>query len=221
MKSRYIVFILASFVFYGCKLNVQNVTFEDDAFKSYCISLFDQNNDKEISLTEAQDIKSISIITSNINSLKGIESFVNLEELICSDNSLTEIDVRNNSALRILNCGDNQIKELDVSHNSNLTELVCCNNELAQLDVTYNPSLYILDCMKNNLTSLDISKNTALEILVCDYNHLFSLDLCNNPNLSTLTCYDNPELKEIRLLNGHTFQTLNISNTEAELIFKD
>lgn len=220
MNSRYFIYLISSFILLGCKQNTQYILFEDNNFKNYCVTHFDQDGDGEISSSEALNIKSISVITTNISSLKGIESFVNLEELVCSDNSLTQIDVKCFRYLCILNCGDNQIKELDVSHNAELKELVCCNNELSRLNVTNNIFLTLLDCSKNELTSLDVSQNPKLKSLECDYNHLESLDLSNHSNLSTLTCYDNPDLKEIWIRNGHTFKVLNLKNTKAELKYK-
>ena len=139
--------------------------------------------------------------------------FRNLEELSCSDNGITYLDVSNNSkltdlkcgwnrltsldvsnnpALKYLNCRSNQLTSLDVSNNKALIKLYCDNNQLTSLNLSNNPALTYLDCYVNPLASLDVSNNTALTDLDCRRNQLTALDVSNNKNLQHLYCDYNP-----------------------------
>ena len=53
----------------------------------------DTNNDGEIQLSEALAVTILQVHSFDINSLEGIQSFENLEELLCFSNNLTEIDL--------------------------------------------------------------------------------------------------------------------------------
>ena len=82
-----------------------------------------------------------------------------------------------NTALVWLDCSQNQLTELDVRQNAALWGLFCDSNQLSSLDVSNNTALERLDCHLNNLTSLDVSQNPALQKLQCDSNQLTSLDV--------------------------------------------
>ena len=118
--------------------------------------------------------------------------FRNLEELSCSDNEITYLDVSNNSKLTDLKCGWNRLTSLDVSNNPALKYLNCGSNQLTSLDVSNNSALIKLYCDNNQLTSLNVSKNTALTDLDCRRNQLAALDVANNKNLERIYCDYNP-----------------------------
>ena len=180
------------------------VQFTDANFKSYCVTNFDTNNDGEISIAEARQVTSISVLTDknhqDITSLGGIEYFTNLTTLNCygswdpGDNlgQLTSLDVSHNTALTELRCDSNQLTTLDVSHNTALTILDCEDNQLTSLDVSHNTALTYLNCSGNQLTSIDVSHNTALITLSCGFNQLTSLDVSHNTALTYLSCSSNP-----------------------------
>ena len=192
--------------------NDRIVEFEDPDFKRYCLSRFDTNNDGEISKRETVNIQDIHY-EKRAESLRGIEEFDNLLELVCIqndleyldlsknlklrnlyciDNQLTSLDVSNNIALDTLNCDSNQLTSLDIRNNPNLTYLSCESNyDLASLDVSGNPNLTWLICDHDKLTSLDVSSNPNLDILSCSSNDLTSLDVSSNPNLTSLHCNNN------------------------------
>ena len=69
--------------------------------------------------------------------------------------------------LKNLNCPNNNITELDLSNNPNLTSLHCYNNNLSKLDLSNNAALEFLYCHDNNITELDLSNNTNLNHLYC------------------------------------------------------
>lgn len=161
-------------------------------FNNFPVTI-DLNSDGEIQLTEALLIKSIDLndtnFTNQIESLIGIEAFSNLEGLICSSNSLTALNVSQNTNLKSLLCTNNLLTNLDVTQNPALLSLDCRLNSITDLDVSQNLSLSSLKCMGNQLTTLTISQNTNLVELYCGLNQLTNLDVSQNVNLLRLDTY--------------------------------
>ncbi len=134
---------------------------------------------KNITLEEVKGITKLDVsgewneglrkYTGVLTSLRGIEYFESLIELMCPGNQLTTLDVSKNTALIWLSCGGSQLSALDVSKNMALTKLECHSNRLTTLDVSKNTALTDLSCFNNQLTTLDVSKNTALTGLYCDF----------------------------------------------------
>ncbi len=166
------------------RINATN--FPDENFRKYIKENFDEDNDDIVD--DVENVKSISVDWRSIYSLKGIEYFGALEELVCQGNKLTNLDVSKNTALERLDCSVNKLTSLDVSKNTALKDLNCSVNKLTSLDVSKNTALERLDCVGNMMTRLDVSKNTALERLDCGSNDLTSLDVSKNTALKKLDC---------------------------------
>ena len=211
-KIRFIAIILTICFFYsGCTKDnpiilkeVEDVCeqMDDIKFMQYCYSKFDVNSDGKVSMTEAAAVKEIYVAAMSITSLNGIEYFTNLEELNCSTNKLTSLDVRKNVKLTELSCDHNNLTALDVRKNVKLTVLNLGSNEITNIDVSKNIALTNLYCYDNNLTNLDVSKNVALTELSCSDNNLTSLDVSKNEKLEYLYCPNNP-LEIIYINNKH------------------
>jgi len=180
----------------------------------------DTNGDSLISYSEAEAITYLDVTNNygefhgegGIKNLKGIESFINLNTLLCQQNKLSNLDVSNCKSLKQLNCERNQLITLNVTGCDSLSELLCAANHLTELDfskctalkqlycwdnqlISLNISdcseLIFLDCSNNQLTSLDISNNIILEGLGCSYNQVSTLDVSNNAALRVLECFFN------------------------------
>ncbi|WP_109097967.1 hypothetical protein [Aquimarina sp. AU58] len=176
------------------KTSGKNIVFPDKNFKKKLLKhdpKIDINDDGEISIEEAKNVKNVDVPVAYITDLTGIEYFTNLERLNCSVNMLKVLDVSKNTVLKELHCFYNQIGILNVSNNSNLKILNCGNNELNTLDVSVNIALETLYCGMNKLKTLDISKNTNLVKLICSKNQLTVLDVSKNIVLEELYCVDN------------------------------
>lgn len=143
---------------------------DDLKFMEYCYKNFDINGDGKVSKAEAEAVRGMEIRNYDINSLKGIAYFPNLQALFCPSQDLTSLDISKNTALTYLYCSFNELTSLDISKNTALTYLNCDDNELSSLDISKNTALTELHCSFNKLTSLDISKNTALTWLSCSGN---------------------------------------------------
>lgn len=135
--------------------------------------------------------------------------------LHCSDNKISQLDLRACSQLNTLRCSFNRLETIDVSnlgclqvyeceHNrlttlgvlpSSIEELICSYNNitsLGQLPV----SLVKLECVDCNLSSLDVRRCPLLTILNCASNKFTSLDVSSCTELSTLNC-DGNQLKSL------------------------
>ena len=172
----------------GIAINETN--FPDENFRSWLKS---QSYGSDGVLTDAEiaGVTSISIPSTSIKSLQGIEFFTALTVLYCNNNQLTTLDVSKNMALTSLSCGINQLTALDVSKNTALTELSCFSNQLTALDVSGCTALTDLYCYNNQLTALDVSGCTALTILSCFSNQLTALDVSGCTALTELYCFSN------------------------------
>ena len=159
--------------------------------------ILNEEGDVEVTPQLIQDVKSIRISGQNITSLEGLEAFVNLESLDCSNNSLTSLDVSAFKELKELHCNGcfNQTSTgsrsesftgtLDLSANTQLEFLECTNNEgLTALILPETSTLYYINCVNNKLTSLNVSKLQGLTYLACGRQN-------NNTQQLTLILNDN------------------------------
>jgi Leucine-rich repeat (LRR) protein len=173
--------------------NAQIVDIPDANFKAKLIELgVDTNADGNIQQSEALAVTSLNIPVSNIADLTGIQAFVNLTNLECSQNQLSTLDLSSLTNLTDLQCTYNQLTSLNITGLTNLQLLYCNNNLLASLDLDGLTNLNSLGCGINQLTSLDLSTNTSLTQLSCNFNQLTNLDLTNNVLLTFLDCSANP-----------------------------
>lgn len=164
--------------------------FPDAKFLEY-VKQFDTDGNGSLSQAELEKVTVIYVLGMGVKDLTGIEFFPELENLDCSENQLTQLDVSKNPKLKRLVCYENKLTSLDVSGNTSLTELHCYTNQLTSLNLGENANLDMLNCVVNRLTSLDLSGNANLTRLSCSSNLLTSLDVSNNPNLILLDCERN------------------------------
>jgi len=155
--------IVANFV------TAQNVNIPDPNFKAYLVGNAAINTDgnDEISVSEAQAFSGvIECYNLNISDLTGIEAFVNITELNCHTNQLTQLDVSNNTSLLYLYCSSNQLTSLDVSNNTQLLELFCSNNQLTYLNMKNGNNIFAsqndgdIDFKNNNLRCIQVDDAT-------------------------------------------------------------
>lgn len=163
------------------------LTFEDPLFKAYLTANFDTNGDKEIDTKEALKITSIKCDGKSIYSLKGVEYFANLKTLDCSNNSVVELDLTQNTQLTEVKCFSNSLVDLKIGGLENLSYLDCNTNSLTAIDTNTNPALTYYNCASNVIKALDVSNNTKLEKLYCHSCRLLtSLNIKNCGNLTAL-----------------------------------
>lgn len=130
---------------------------DDNTFASYCRTEFDTDKDGKLSMQEASVVEVINVKGKGITSLKGLEYFINLKTLDCSENEISSLDISGNTSLTSLYCNQNKIKALDLSKNIRLQRLISYDNDIVSLDVSNNKNLVSISCRGNRLSSLDIS----------------------------------------------------------------
>ncbi|NQX97778.1 MAG: T9SS type A sorting domain-containing protein, partial [Flavobacteriales bacterium] len=228
----------------NCSVTPCTVNIPDANFKAYLIgnTAINTNLDTEIQCAEATAFAgTINCGTSTITDLTGIEEFVNLTVLLCSNNPLASVDLSQNIALTeisflnnnlsVINLSTNtqltyvevsgnSLSSLDISMLTNLTQLWAKNNGLSTLSLPSSSSITTLVLFQNNLTSLDLSLQSNLVALDIHTNNLSSLNVANsnNTNFSYFKTTTNPNLTCIEVDNV-AYSTTNWTNIDATASF--
>ncbi len=175
----------------GIAISAEN--FPDGNFRGYVNDYINRYNDGILTMDEILNVWEMRVKNMGIADLTGVEYFTALTYLFCDGNTLTSLDVSQNTELKYLLCYDNKLTSLDVSENTELIELACYNNNLTALNVSANTALEYLDCTNNALTSLDVSANTALTNLHCEGNPLLCVNAAGTLtdfSASSLTAFE-------------------------------
>lgn len=203
-------------------LPINEDNFPDDTFRDY-IKTYKAAGSNVLTVEQRKNVKEIKINKKGVSDLTGIEAFPNLTELDCGNNSIQELDLRQNPKLRKLICNNNQLTQLDLSKNPDIYYLNCSENQLEQLDVSHLNALENLDCSHNDLEQLDVRNSKFLRVLYCSSNRLTELDAdvshkfqlvsveCQNNQLTALDVSSSPNLTTLVLKNNH-LTSLNLDN---------
>ena len=221
------VLYIDNFEIKGIQINIP-----DDNFEAYLEAngMGDgiANNDN-VSVTNISTVTTLDVSNQNISDLTGISSFTNLISLNCKNNSLTSLDITQNTALRILNCRYNQISALDLSQNTLLTTLNCSDNNLSSINISQNTALNKFSCEDNMISVLDISNNTTLNYFICGDNQITSIDVSNNTALTYFGCHGNQLTNldvsintalEVLSFGKNQLTSIDISNNTALSVFR-
>lgn len=209
----------ASYSDVDCTTRQTNVP--DDAFEAYleANALGDGvANNNLVSTSNIEYITTIDLSGLAITDLTGIEDFISLQELNCSNNYLTNLNVQANTALTILNSGGNNLVTLDVTKNIALVELLCDSNNLIALDISQNTGLERLNCNSNDLTSLDVTANVDLQKLVCAGNELTALIGISGKLMLTDLNFSNNYVSAIDLTGNVALQELKGSKNNLTVL---
>lgn len=203
-------------------LPINEDNFPDDNFRNY-IKTYKAGSRDVLTVEEQRKVETIEVEGKNISNLKGIEAFPNLKELKCGNNSIQNLDLRQNPKLETLKCNKNQLTQLDLSKNPDIDYLNCSENQLEQLDVSHLKDLVNLDCSHNNLEQLDVKNSKFLVALYCSWNRLTELDAdvshksrlerveCQNNQLTSLILGQNKLLEKLNCAHNQLTQ-LNLNN---------
>ena len=153
--------------------SAQIVNIPDVSFKGELISDgVDTNNDGEIQVSEALATTSISLQSSNIVSVQGIEAFLNLEIFQSDPNQVVTLDFSNNVQLDSIG--------IQAAIPPNVGPLTSVN-------VTSCPLLRMFSIYSSSITTLDLSNNSNLKYLRVINNHLMeTVFIKNGSDESTL-----------------------------------
>ncbi|RAR47202.1 DUF7619 domain-containing protein [Flavobacterium lacus] len=139
----------------------------------------------------------------------------NIDILKCSGNNLSSLNINNLVNLYELHCSYNQLTELDISP-FHLKTLNCSNNQITSLNFGYPEEMINLNISQNQITSLDLASfSSNLIHLRCDNNLIPDLDF-SNVNPLYLSC--GPLSTPIQIENCTNLRTLSLFDTEQEII---
>lgn len=172
-------------------VSINSTEFPDATLRALA-KTYDSNSNNFLDdgeLKKLAELTKIDVGNKKVSNLKGIEYFTGITQLYCSKNSLTSLDLRKNTKLKLLKCNNNKLTSLNISGITTITTLNCDTNSLSSLDVSKLTSLTNLQCRNNKLTSLDVSKNTNLDKLYCGTNsNLKTLTLGSISKITVMSC---------------------------------
>ncbi len=214
----------------GVRLNEQN--FPCESFIT-SLSAFDKDTNSFLTFTEIQSATSLQM--ENITDLTGIEFLTELTYLKCvggdegklesidlsknkkletldlTSNSLTSLNLENNTQLKSV-CGDNNnLGYVDLSNNKLLETISFENSGLTSIDLSNNEAVEYVDVSNNSITEFDLSNNAQIDSLFCSYNNIAQLDVTSCSNLRYLYCGDN-DLVNLNVKNNGELLHLNCDN---------
>ena len=177
-----------------------------------------------------------SVESEKIKNLKGIEKFINLEELYSRYNNINSVDLSENHKLKTLyyennntytlkipkenlenlNCKGNNLKELDLKNCNKLLDLNVDGNSIVTLYLDDCKKLSSISAMNNGLEELDFSNNimlTKINLRYCE-----SLKRVTFGELEKLSSLDifNTKISDLSLEKCKNLAQLDMSETEIE-----
>lgn len=219
MKNIYFIVLLVAHL----SLSAQNVYIPDAHFKAKLLSAsptnevaqdltgawttIDTNNDGEIQLSEAANIRDISIYnpslsTYYIQSIEGVKSFPNLIYLTVSDcPKLTSVDVSGMPKLLLASFDNNKTMSSANFTGCPLLENISVKQaNIVHLDVSNLPKMNILTCTGGKVETINYSGSTTMKFLLCDQNKISSIDVSSLVDLYRFS------------IMGNSLTSLNVSN---------
>ncbi|MCL6273361.1 hypothetical protein M3P19_05030 [Muricauda sp. 2012CJ35-5] len=199
-------------------LNSEFVSIPDEQFESKLIALgidSDGRINQQLLKSDAEGVASLDISSENssdeINSINGIEAFINLKKLIATGNRISEVDLSKNIELDTLNLSGNDITSIDVSKNINLIMLDLKVNDLTAIDgLEQVTKLKWLNLSFNYLTAFTTA-NASIEHVLASHNELANFNANSLPNLKTLYLLTN-HLSALDLSGNASLESLNVGD---------
>ncbi|MGX7668063.1 DUF7619 domain-containing protein [Flavobacterium pedocola] len=177
----------------------------------------DSNNDGEIQVSEAQQVSGLLVHNSNISSLVGIGSFVNLTILNCYSNNISQLDLTGLNQLEILNFSYNQVQNFDARSFSNLQYIECSHNVMTTLEVSGLQNMINITCNNNLISNIDFTGLNALTSITCQINRLSSLLLEDLPNLEYVN-FDSNLLSSVTINNCDSLDSISLSDNQMQML---
>ena len=201
---------------------VNPVCFPDANFRSYLENKFGSYT---ISQSQVNSCTSMDVSYRSNSSLEGISYFTELQTLYCFNNNLSNLENVSLEKLTTLDCRNNQLTRLGYTC-SRLEKLYCGNNQLTTITWNDMGNMKQLYCADNKLKTIYF-KDSGLTDLYCSNNNLTTLNdfnsvkntlkyfYCENNAFTVLTIVNFTNLKEVRLSNSQSLQTIICNNNPA------
>ena len=189
----------------------------------------DLNNDGEIQVSEAANIRNINIYSSNgssfqISSIEGIKSFTNLEYLDVSDcPGVLSVDISGMQTVKLASFTNNiNMTSANFTGCPLLENINVSNSAIVNLDISNLPKMNILTCNGGKLQTINYAGSTTMKYLLCSDNEISSIDVSSLVDLysfnitgNLLTSLDVSNLTKLETLNcpANQLTSINLQNT--------
>lgn len=141
---------------------------------------------------EGCTLSALECYGQGIRSLEGIEMFPQLEQVTCSDNPLTELDLNTLPHLQRLYGINLPLKRIAIDNCHRLQHIELSHNHLESIDLAPFPELEFFFCIFAPLTAIDLSPCRSLKSLYIRGTHIGEVDLRPCSNLLELHALDTP-----------------------------
>jgi protein phosphatase 1 regulatory subunit 7 len=172
----------------------QTVRIPDPNLKQRVIALgHDKNDEGQIQVKEAEAVTKLDVSSLGIVNMEGINSFINIDELDCSKNKITTLDVSKIKKLKYLYAYSNNITKLNIDGLAELEDLFVYDNYfITGIEFTKFTKIREINVANNRLTRLDVSGLNFLERINAANNSIETVLLRKAPNLTTVKLESNP-----------------------------
>lgn len=235
-----IIFLL-TFLVFSVQLFAQKTFVPDDNFEQELIYLgYDDELDDSVITSNINTVTFLNVFNRSIHDLTGIKDFTALQELSCSFDSISYLDVSGLTNLYNLACNNSYTKTINLDGLVNLTYLDCSYNLLSKLDLSKlqslnefhgseNPNLsciqihwlqenFSYNWEKDVSTSFSTSCNSITEIDKSS-NQKLKIDIYPNPTNGIVTIENGNGKVEILNVFGESIlsKTINLENNTINI----
>lgn len=219
------------------------IAFADINLKKYMLPLFDEDEDGEINVLEAENVQNVNCSKKNIADLSGLEKCPNLKYLNCNGNYISEIILPDLKNLETIVAYGNPVEKIDVRNDESLITLnlqdastnalsgtainIQGYDQAETLFLDFSGTVYTSLAVENSpvLTSCDVSKNVQLtKLYLCGNSLVKDVDVSSLSALTTLHVWGcalesldvdaNVNLESLMCYNNK-LSTLNLDNNTA------
>lgn len=195
--------------------------------------------DGQFLTADAENVIYLGVQNSNINDLKGIEAFVNLEWLDAFENNISQMDLSliTSPTFYTINISYNNLTTIDLSQTPNILNIGLSNNNITSFDASNliqafiltlsdnplveitlnNTHLQILRLQNTLITQLNLSTVISLQKVFLPDSQIQNLDFTHNQTLEEVYAYNTP-LTNINLPNNPNLETLNVESTQLSIL---
>lgn len=172
-----------------------------------------------INLSNNNNLKSLLIYGSNIQSINLPNNPENLAFINLDNNSISVIDLSNCQNTIALSINDNKLNQINLSNLSSLQQLMLNNNNLSSINLNANTFIENLELSNNKLSNIDLSQNLSLRSLNISNNSFKTLNLLHLKELRSLLATNN-QLTDLKVgpnisvlyFGKNKLQSIDLSN---------
>ncbi|MBQ6661078.1 MAG: InlB B-repeat-containing protein [Lachnospiraceae bacterium] len=202
------------------EIPITEENFPDGIFRMDYLRVWDTDHNEKLSDAERAAVTEISIESSAINSLKGIEYFTNLVFLECQAELMGTVDLSKNTKLTYLSLGGNyEICLLDLSKNTKLETLILAETSIRSVDLTKLTNLKTLILEDTPISTLNLKNNTKLEFIDISETRIKEFNPALFPNLWYFRADETP-IQKLDFTHNTKLQRVECSRGDLnELVF--